>query len=81
MRCPLRDQLHEQQNAACQAEAMATIELRHDMVLISQHQGISQVSQSVDKHQQIEEAILSSRKQQLKIRSQIEKHKTLAHYA
>jgi hypothetical protein len=76
MRCSLCDQLHREHTEACQAEATATLEQRLDMIVVPQPDGISK-----ETSQQLEETILSSRKQQLKIRSHMERHKAMAHSA
>ncbi len=46
------------------------------MIVVPQPDGISK-----ETSQQLEETILSSRKQQLKIRSHMERHKAMAHSA
>jgi hypothetical protein len=81
MRCPLCDQLYREHTVACQAEATATLEQRHDTILVPQPEGISHEVLSGDTSQRLEETILSSRKKQLRIRSHIQQHKALAHSA
>lgn len=75
MRCPVCHELLHEQRLACHAEATATLQLRG--ILIKSKLEVA----SGNPTQGLHEKVLSSRKQQLKIRSHIEKHRTLAHSA
>jgi hypothetical protein len=74
MRCPVCDGLHNNYRLACEAEATATLQQRHGNML-----GPQQEAPGRDTFQQLQGAILSSRKQQLKIASRLEQHRTLTH--
>lgn len=76
MQCPLCEQLRREHTLACQAEAMATLEERHSLFLVP-----ARADTLREAHEKPHETILSSRKQQLKIRTHLEEHKALAHSA
>lgn len=76
MRCPVCDALHLDQSLACEAEATETLKQRHEMILRPQQELATN-----DKFEERQEAILSSKKQQLKIASRLQHHRTLAHSA
>jgi hypothetical protein len=76
MRCPVCDELNREHSVACQAEATATLQQRSDMMLGPQSEAARR-----DTSQKLQETILSSKKQQLRIASRLEQHRTLAHSA
>ena len=75
MRCPVCDELHREHSLACKEEATVTLQQRYETMLSPAHQN------HTDALQKSQEAILSSKKRQLKISSRMEHHRALAHSA
>jgi hypothetical protein len=73
MRCSVCDALHREKNLACEVEAAAVLQQRYEMIRPYP------VEADLDQAQQRQETVVSSRRKQWKIESQIQEHRSLAH--